>query len=197
MLVGFAELALLEGLAAQQELCDAVLWLDLDQRFGKLDGAVPMRRGGLQEEGLLEDDLVGRVLSERFGIEVGRRNGVMVATRHAARKVVAKQRAGVRMLRLLRDHLRISCRSGEDGDDEQRAPRPEAQGRVIDNRHIVSAFEPPQTLWKLVKPSPEGLRVFRWPGNPKASLGWKGGAFVAAFRDTAVEAASGSAHILT
>jgi hypothetical protein len=59
MLVGFLEVALLESLAAEQEAGDPVRGLDLDQLLGEVDGAIPMRRRRLEQEGLLENDLVG------------------------------------------------------------------------------------------------------------------------------------------
>src|SRR6185312_7908559 len=72
--------------AAQQELGNAVRRLDLDDVLGERDGAIPMRRGGLEQEGLLENDLVTGILGQGFGIEIGGGNGIVVAARIAAIK---------------------------------------------------------------------------------------------------------------
>ena len=61
MLVGFLVVAALEGIAAKQELRDAVRRLDLDQLAWRARMArSQMRRRRLEQEGLLEDDLVAR-----------------------------------------------------------------------------------------------------------------------------------------
>ena len=83
MLVGLLVVALLESLAAEQELRDAMRRLDLDQLAGELDGVVPVCRGGLEQEGLLKDQLVVGILGERPRIEVCCSGGVVVAARHA------------------------------------------------------------------------------------------------------------------
>ena len=54
MIVGFLVIAALEGIAPKQELGDAVRRFDFDEVLGQQDGAVPMRRGSLEQEGLLE-----------------------------------------------------------------------------------------------------------------------------------------------
>src|SRR4029079_14033909 len=95
MLVGFLEVALLESLAAEQEAGDPVRGLDLDQLLGEVDGAIPMRRRRLEEEGLLENDLVGRILGQRLGIEVGGGDRVMIAAGEAARKIITQARVAV------------------------------------------------------------------------------------------------------
>ena len=83
MLVGLLVVALLESLAAEEELRDAMRRLDLDQLAGELDGVVPVRCSGLEQEGLLKDQLVVGILGERPRIEVCCSGGVVVATRHA------------------------------------------------------------------------------------------------------------------
>jgi hypothetical protein len=61
MLVGILVVTVLEGVAAEQELRDAVRWLDLDQLTRELDGAVPIGGRRLEEEGLFEDEFVVRI----------------------------------------------------------------------------------------------------------------------------------------
>ena len=95
ILVGVLVAALLERLAAEQEAGDAVGRLDLDQLLGKLDGAIPMGGGGLEQEGLLENDLVVGILGQSLGIEIGGGDGVVVAAGHAAGQIIAEQRAGI------------------------------------------------------------------------------------------------------
>ena len=95
MLVGFLVVAALEGIAAKQELGDAMRRLDLDEVLGERDGAVPVRGGSLEQEGLLENDLVAGILGQGLGIEVGGGNGVVVAAGHPARQIVAEQGAGL------------------------------------------------------------------------------------------------------
>ena len=72
MLLRLLVVGLLEGLEAEHELGDAMRRLDGGELVGELDGAIPMRRGGLKQEGLLEDDLVLGVVGERLGVELGR-----------------------------------------------------------------------------------------------------------------------------
>ena len=95
ILFGVLVAALLERLAAEQEAGDPVGRLDLDQFLGKLDGAIPMGGGGLEQEGLLENDLVAGILGQSLGIEIGGGNGVVVAAGHAPGQIVAEQRAGI------------------------------------------------------------------------------------------------------
>ena len=95
MLVGLLVVALLEGLAAEQELRDAMRRLDLDQLAGELDGVVPIGRGGLEQEGLLEDQLVVGILGER----------------PANRSLLPRQYRGRRAQRAPRDNCRAECRA--------------------------------------------------------------------------------------
>ena len=69
---------LLEGLEAQHELGNPMRRLDGGELVGELDGAIPIRRGGLKQEGLLEDDLVLGVAGERLGVELGRGQRIVV-----------------------------------------------------------------------------------------------------------------------
>ena len=118
MLVGLLVVALLESLAAEQELGDAMRRLDLDQLAGELDGVVPVRRGGLEQEGLLKDQLVVGILGERPRIEVCCSGGVVVAARHAPGEIIAEQSAGL-AFGYGRGHLRIGRWSGEDGQGKE------------------------------------------------------------------------------
>ena len=55
---------------------------------------VPIGRGGLEQEGLLKDQLVVGILGERSRIEVCCRGGIVVAARHAPGEIIAEQSAG-------------------------------------------------------------------------------------------------------
>ena len=179
MLVGFLEVALLESLAAEQEAGDPVRGLDLDQLLGELDGAIPMRRCRLEQEGLLENDLVGRILGERLGIEVGGGDRVMVAAGEAAGKIIAEQRAGV--FGVLGGDFRVGGGRRDERGKEERAPRQFAQSRTVHNFHMASAITPPQKCGSY-DPQPR-LGAFRLCNKPKACLKANRGWFVAYWRD--------------
>ena len=144
VLVGFLVVAALERLAAEQELRDAVRRLDLDQIARELDGAVPIGRRRFKQEGLLEDQLVARILGERPRIEIGRGRGVVVAAGHATGEIVAEQSAGLGAVRYRRGHFRIGCRSSENGQGKERPPRPCAEDRIFGSWHVRSAWRRPK-----------------------------------------------------
>ena len=140
--VGLLVAALLEGLATEQEAGEPVGGIVLDEILGKLDRAVPMGRGRLEQEGLLENDLVPGVLGQRPGIELGSGGKVMVAASHAAGKIVAEKRAAIAAV--VRTDLRIG---GGRGDKKQRnnkqPPCPPAQSRTLHDCHFASAVSRP------------------------------------------------------
>src|SRR3990172_8873243 len=113
MLVCLLVIALLEGLAAEEELGDPMSRLDLDESLGELDGTIPMGRGRLEQEGLFENDLVAGIPGQRLGIEIGCGNRVVVAASHTPREIVAKQGPGV--FGRLRNDFRIGRRSRDKG----------------------------------------------------------------------------------
>ena len=137
MLVGFLVFALLEGVAAEQELGDAVVRLAFDQIARKLDGAIPVSGRRLEQEGLLQDQLVVGVFGERPRIEIGRGGGVVVAARYPARQVIAEQVARIGMIGV--DNLGIGCGRGDDGESKQQPPRPCAERSIFISWHVRSA----------------------------------------------------------
>ena len=181
MLVGLLIVALLEGLAAEQELRDAMRRLDLDQLARELDGAIPIRRRGLEQKGLLQDQLVAGILGERFGIVVSRRDGIVVAARHAPGEIVSEQSAGTVNVRYGRGHLRIGGGSGENGQGKERPPRPFAEDGSFSIWHVRSAWRRPKHCASELPPSEEDYVFSRSP-QPIKLLTLKGGAFVTAAR---------------
>ena len=121
-----------------------MLRLDLDELLGKLDSAIPMRRRGLEQEGLLEDDLVAGILGERLRVKVRRHCSVMVAAGQAAGEIVAEQRARIGVLGRVGDHLGVGGGSDKNCHNEQRPLSPIAQGGLVHDRHIVSARAAPK-----------------------------------------------------
>src|SRR3974390_1890217 len=99
MLVGLLVIAALKRVAAEQKLRDAMRRLDVDEFMRERDGAVPTCRRRFKQEGLLEDHLIGRVLGERPRIEVRSGRRVVVTTGHTSGEIIAKQSAGVGVVR--------------------------------------------------------------------------------------------------
>src|SRR5262245_354414 len=132
MLVGFLVVALLERLAAEQELADAVRRLNFDELVGKLDGAIPMGRGCFEQKGLLENDLVAGIPSKGLGIEIGGGLHVVIAASKAPRKIVAEKSALI-LRRIVRYHFRVGSGCRKQRRNEERPPRPPAQSRALRN----------------------------------------------------------------
>jgi hypothetical protein len=66
--------------------------LDLDQLTGEFRCVVPVGGGGLEQEGLLHDQLVTGVLGKSGRIKGRSGDGVVIAARDTPGQVVAEQR---------------------------------------------------------------------------------------------------------
>ena len=111
--------------------------IGLYQFLGKLDRAVPMGRGRLEQEGLLQNHLILGILGERLGIEIGGDYCVMVAARERPGKIIAEQRTAV--VAIVGPDLPVGGRRGDENGREENAPRPLAQSRTMHDLHLVSA----------------------------------------------------------